>query len=74
MSRANTDVERLSVERGAGPEPEKSGMDAEGIELELRDPNIVDFDGPDDPDNPLNWSATKKTTAIVIVSLTALLS
>ncbi|WEW56773.1 hypothetical protein PRK78_002225 [Emydomyces testavorans] len=27
---------------------------------ETRDPNIVDWDGPDDPQNPLNWTFKKK--------------
>lgn len=30
--------------------------------------NIVDWDGPDDPANPMNWGATKKNTAIAIAS------
>lgn len=32
------------------------------------DPNIVDFDGPDDPANPMNWSPAKKWGAIAVVS------
>jgi hypothetical protein len=24
------------------------------------DPNIVDYDGPDDPTNPYNWTKTRK--------------
>lgn len=32
------------------------------------DPNIVDFDGPNDPENPMNWPATKKWTMVGIVS------
>lgn len=69
MSRVETNaVERSAVERR--PEQEKSGVEGEG----LRDPNVVDFDGPNDPEHPLNWSTTRKTTFIVIVSLTALLS
>lgn len=39
-----------------------------------KDPNLVDFEGPDDPENPMNWSSGKKTTAISIVSLMTLLS
>ncbi|GJC91176.1 cycloheximide resistance protein [Colletotrichum higginsianum] len=71
MSRDKTDVaERSTVERGPEQEWEKSGVEGEG----LRDPTIVDFDGPNDPEHPLNWSTTRKTTSIVIVSLTALLS
>ncbi|EGX52220.1 hypothetical protein TWF173_005218 [Orbilia oligospora] len=33
-----------------------------------RDPNLVDWDGPDDPENPLNWSIKKKWIATVVVS------
>ncbi|KAF2967368.1 hypothetical protein GQX73_g6198 [Xylaria multiplex] len=29
---------------------------------------IVDWEGPDDPDNPLNWSSARKTFIIAIVS------
>jgi hypothetical protein len=67
-ARYDTDVERLSFERIQ--EREKSVAEGKGP----RDPNIVDFDGPNDPENPLNWSTARKTTSIVIVSLTALLS
>lgn len=69
MSQSNNDVECLTAEKGA--EREVSVV-VEG--QRLQDPNIVDFDGPNDPENPLNWSTTRKTTSIVIVSLTALLS
>ncbi|KAF3809416.1 MFS transporter fsa7 [Colletotrichum gloeosporioides] len=62
-------AEGLAVENG--PDPEKNGV--KGGEPP-RDPNIVDFDGPNDPEHPLNWSTTRKTITIVIVSLTALLS
>jgi hypothetical protein len=29
---------------------------------------IVDWEGPDDPANPLNWSSARKTFIIIIVS------
>lgn len=32
------------------------------------DPNIVDWDGPNDPNNPLNWPAWKVKTHIFLVS------
>ncbi|CZS82575.1 unnamed protein product [Fusarium graminearum] len=32
------------------------------------DPNIVNWDGPDDPANPQNWSMGKKTITVIIVS------
>lgn len=34
-------------------------------QLPPRDPNLVEFDGPDDPGNPKNWSV-KRRTAITI--------
>ena len=38
------------------------------------DPNIVNWDGPDDPENPMNWNSRKKAAAIGIVSFITLLS
>ena len=35
---------------------------------ETVDPNVVDWDGPDDPTNPLNWPAWKIKTHIFLVS------
>jgi hypothetical protein len=32
------------------------------------DPNVVNWDGPDDPANPQNWSAKKKTINVILVS------
>lgn len=34
-----------------------------------QDPNIVDWEGPDDPANPLNWSGLKKNLHVAYVSL-----
>ena len=33
-----------------------------------KDPNIVEWDGPDDPENPLNWSALRKWANVIIFS------
>jgi hypothetical protein len=30
--------------------------------------NVVDWDGPDDPENPRNWSTWKRMTQVVIAS------
>jgi multidrug resistance protein len=32
------------------------------------DPNIIDWDSPDDPENPLNWSFRLRWTLIILVS------
>jgi MFS family permease len=44
--------------------PARNGDDA--------DANIVDWDGPDDPANPRNWSKAYKLTNVVLVSLAVL--
>jgi hypothetical protein len=33
------------------------------------DPNVVDWDGPDDPEKPMNWSKTRKGGIIFAVGL-----
>lgn len=33
-----------------------------------RDPDIVDWDGPDDPENPHNWSNKKKVVTVAVVA------
>jgi hypothetical protein len=53
---------------------EKSSLDANSTGQAQKDPNIVDFDGPDDPENPMNWSSARKTTAIIIITTMTLLS
>jgi len=37
-------------------------------------PFIVDWDGPNDPHNPMNWSKGKKTIAIFILSMLTLVT
>ncbi|KAF2849323.1 MFS general substrate transporter [Plenodomus tracheiphilus IPT5] len=32
------------------------------------DPNVVDFDGPDDPEDPMNWKVSKKWGMVTLVS------
>lgn len=34
----------------------------------------VDFDGPDDPENAMNWPSSKKTVAITLISVMVMLS
>lgn len=53
---------------------DNNSSDTATSEKTPKDPNIVDWDGPDDPANPLNWSSAKKLAAIGIVSLVTMLS
>lgn len=36
------------------------------------DGQIIDFDGPDDPSDPLNWSPMYKWSIVIIISLLSL--
>jgi hypothetical protein len=53
---------------------EKSHLSNALTDAASKDPNVVDFDGPDDTENPMNWSPARKTTAISIVTTMTLLS
>ncbi|KAI6791545.1 MFS general substrate transporter [Hortaea werneckii] len=54
-------------------DPEKGPVAAENEQEDL-DPNIIDWDGPDDPANPINWTATRKWTNIAVLSALTLLT
>ncbi|KAK6436337.1 hypothetical protein LTR95_007468 [Oleoguttula sp. CCFEE 5521] len=58
----------------AGPDvpiTEKSGTETAAIE---RDPNIVDWEGDDDPECPLNWTPARKWGNIAVLSAITLLT
>ncbi|KAI1293952.1 major facilitator superfamily domain-containing protein [Xylaria venustula] len=59
-------VDSLRKDRGNG-DAEKGGVLAAP-----KDPDIVDWDGPDDPANPRNWSKARKLTNVVLVALSVL--
>jgi hypothetical protein len=54
------DVQKKDLETGS------TSVDLE--EPSPRDPNIVDWDGPNDPANPQNWPRKKKVITVVLVS------
>lgn len=48
--------------------PPKDAPYVPSIHEEKPDPNLVTWDGPDDPENPQNWSDTRRW-AITALSL-----
>ncbi|KAI8939635.1 hypothetical protein NX059_003393 [Plenodomus lindquistii] len=60
-STKDEDIEK-AVESGS-----VTGRDESENEPET-DPNIVDFDGPDDPENPMNWKASKKWGMVTLIA------
>jgi hypothetical protein len=61
------DIEKQSIHCNLG-----SVRDGDDNAAQLE--NIVDWEGPGDLENPLNWPTQKKATAIGIVSLITMLS
>lgn len=61
---------RSSALANAAPDVdiEKDGGKATTTEGEPQDPNIVSWDGPDDPADPLNWSNALKVINVGLVS------
>ncbi|KAG9502268.1 hypothetical protein J7337_005094 [Fusarium musae] len=53
------------------PDAEK-GTTQDGEGSPTPDPNVVDWSGPDDPQNPRNWSKAYKLTNIIVISLSVL--
>ena len=39
-----------------------------------KDPNVVDWNGPDDPENPMNWPSSEELAARSMVSIITMLS
>ncbi|KAK2877259.1 hypothetical protein FQN49_001298 [Arthroderma sp. PD_2] len=60
--------------RAGTEECEKGSLARIEVDEPSTDPNIVDWDGPDDPESPFNWPSTIKIIHIVIVSVFTLVS
>ncbi|KAF2790704.1 MFS general substrate transporter [Melanomma pulvis-pyrius CBS 109.77] len=50
------------------------GEETQAAAVHEIDPNIVDWDGPDDPENPMNWPVKKKWRLIFILALVTLVT
>lgn len=63
------------------PDPSKCEKDsvfrpfgAESTTQDEVDRYVVDFDGPDDPEDPLNWSKTRKWCLVGLISAMTLVT
>lgn len=56
----------------AGSNQPESGHDYDDVSNP--NPNLVTWDGPDDPENPLNWTSAKRWTTVAVVSYTTFLA
>lgn len=65
-----SDVEGATIRPDSGREAALNPDDAP----KENDPNIVDWDGPDDPQNPQNWPASQKWMNIAVISILTLVT
>jgi hypothetical protein len=71
--RSDTDVSHQDIEKQSVPEVHDDSV-ASIDEKHVGDTNIVNWDGPNDPENPMNWAKSKKVTAVGMASLITFLS
>ncbi|RYP88803.1 hypothetical protein DL770_004595 [Monosporascus sp. CRB-9-2] len=74
MSAPNLSTRQLEAGAGSvGADAEGSGKHSSPAGTVVKEPNtdpyVVDWDGPNDPAHPLNWSSSKKNMHVIIVSL-----
>ncbi|KAI9663534.1 MAG: hypothetical protein M1831_002543 [Alyxoria varia] len=61
----NKDAQDKDIEKGRSSRDSSSHHEKEAAK---NDPNIVDWDGPDDPANPMNWSKSRKWSVVWLAS------
>ncbi|KAI2608019.1 major facilitator superfamily domain-containing protein [Hypoxylon sp. NC1633] len=59
--------EKPATSEDGQPDQQSSEPDQTTIEQETKD-NVVDWDGPDDPQNPMNWPAWKRMTQVILAT------
>jgi hypothetical protein len=47
----------------------ETGTQTTNRQEDAPDPDVVDWDGPDDPENPMNWPQYRKVINIGLISL-----
>lgn len=65
--RRESEIARQSTRGSNAEDVEKRAAAEDGTEVE--DENVVWWDRPDDPENPLNWPSSKKIMTCALVSL-----
>jgi hypothetical protein len=71
----NSDFEAATIVPEPDSEPaSRDGPAAEKGGAENGDPNIVSWDGPDDPANPMNWTMRKKWSNVAVLSVLTIIT
>lgn len=69
-----TDAAAADVEGARGKGSPRSTIEDLEQKAPPSDPVVVDFDGPDDPSIPTNWSPAKKWSTLAILSVLTLVT
>jgi hypothetical protein len=69
----NRDVENMAAET-AGEGESATASDRSQSSRNPKDYNIIDWEGPNDPDKPVNWSRRRQYTNIIFISILTLLT
>ncbi|KAK7728186.1 hypothetical protein SLS57_002656 [Botryosphaeria dothidea] len=63
-----------SIQQRAGDEEKQQDNPTGSTDQSITDPNIIDWDGLNDPENPMNWTEKKKWTNIGLMSFITLVT
>ncbi|KAI3336644.1 fluconazole resistance protein 1 [Xylariaceae sp. AK1471] len=70
----SSNTESLAEKTVPSPDLESASGKPDYSDNNMEDPNVVDWDGPNDPSNPLNWPARMRWIHIIVASLLALVT
>ncbi|KAL2265966.1 hypothetical protein VTJ83DRAFT_5318 [Remersonia thermophila] len=75
-SNIESDAATIVPEGDSAPPSRDGSGNEKGVDTseEETDPNIVSWDGPNDPLNPMNWTMKKKWTNIAVLSVLTLIT
>lgn len=69
-----TEIAKGSRSGATSMRSEEKTLEEAPVEQPERDPDIVDWDGPDDPQNPLNWPEGRKWGLIACLGTVTLVT
>ncbi|KAI9875243.1 MAG: hypothetical protein M1830_008712 [Pleopsidium flavum] len=68
QGRDEVDEERMGVVNERDMEAARTPLEKRQTTRSVKDPNLVAWNGPDDPENPKNWTMRNKWAATIVVS------
>jgi hypothetical protein len=66
---SESDIDEKDLEKGDEDAEVRRAEESKKKEQKEKDPNLIEWDGPEDPENPMNWPAKKKWIVTVTLGL-----